>query len=577
MIDADQDQRNGTSAEEFDAVVVGAGFSGLYMLHRLRDTLGMSVRVFEAAADVGGTWFWNRYPGARCDSESYFYSFSDRLSEDLLQEWTWSERFAAQPEILRYLRHVADRFDLRRDIRFGTKVVAAEYDEATGRWTVRTDDGGRATATYLITAVGCLSTTNLPDFPGRDSFRGESHHTGRWPHEGVDFTGKRVAVIGTGATAVQAVPEIAEQAAHVFVLQRTANYDIAGGNRPMDAEDGRKIKDAYREIWRTTRETGFGFPYETAPRGALSVSDEERRRIFTEAWERGGFRLGTTFNDLLLDEAANETAAEFLRERIRERVHDPEVAELLSPRDHPFFTKRPPLENGYYETFNRPNVTLVDLKKAPIREITPAGVRTADAEYEVDVIVYATGFDAMTGTLFTLGIRGRDGQLLQDKWAHGPHSYLGIATAGFPNLFMITGPQSPSVLSNMPVSIEQHVDWITDCLRHLREQGLDTIEAVPEAEDDWVAHHNEITQLTLLPRANSWWVGANIPGKPRNLYPYVGGVGTYRRICDAVAARGYDGFRTGSGGRTEGGGFTGVARATYEELVGDPADAAAPG
>jgi len=569
MTSAEQDGREAASrsAGEFDVVVVGAGFSGLYMLHRLRDTLGLSARVFEAADDVGGTWYFNRYPGARCDSESYFYSFSDRLSEDLLQEWTWSERFAAQPEILSYLRHVADRYDLRKDIQFGTQVVAAEYDDATGRWVVRTDDGEQITATFLITAVGCLSTTNLPDFPGRDSFRGDSYHTGVWPHEGVDFTGKRVAVIGTGATAVQAIPEIAKQAAHVYVLQRTANYDIAGGNRPMDAEDGRKIKDNYREIWQTTREAGFGFPYHTANRTALSVSDEERQQIFAKAWEGGGFRLGTTFNDLLFDEEANETAAEFVRARIRERVHNPEVAEMLSPRDHPFFTKRPPLENGYYETFNRENVTLVNLQKAPIQEITPTGVRTADAEYEVDTIVYATGFDAMTGTLFKLGIRGRNGLGLQEKWAQGPRSYLGIATHGFPNMFMITGPQSPSVLSNMPVSIEQHVDWITDCLRYLRENGFDTIEPLPAAEDDWVDHHNEVTQMTLLPRANSWWVGANIPGKPRNLYPYVGGVGTYRQICNEVASRDYDGFARGSGGAAKAGEFTGVARATFIDVV----------
>ncbi|MFR9801013.1 flavin-containing monooxygenase [Pseudonocardia sp. RS010] len=572
MSSAHTDQQ-GTA--EVDAVVVGAGFSGLYMLHRLRDTLGMSVRVYEAADDVGGTWYWNRYPGARCDSESYFYSFSDRLSEDLLEEWTWSERFAAQPEILRYLQHVADRYDLRKDIRFRTTVVGAEYDDATGRWTVRTDDGGRVTATFLITAVGCLSTTNLPDFPGRDAFRGESYHTGVWPHEGVDFTGKRVVVVGTGATAVQAVPEIARDAAHVHVLQRTANYDIAGGNRPMDAEDGRKIKDNYRDIWKATRETAFGFPYDVADRTALSVSDEERERIFAEAWERGGFRLGTTFNDLLLDEEANETVSEFLRARIRERVHDPEVAELLSPRDHPFFTKRPPLENGYYETFNRENVTLVDVRTAPIQEITPTGVRTADAEYEADVIVYATGFDAMTGTLFRLGIRGRDGVGLDEKWAEGPHSYLGIATHGFPNLFMVTGPQSPSVLSNMPVSIEQHVDWIADCLRRLREDGYDTIEALPEAEDDWVAHHDEVTAMTLLPRANSWWVGANIPGKPRSLYPYVGGVGVYRLLCDEVAARGYDGFVRGKSGAATNGRFSGVARARYTELAEEAAAARA--
>jgi cation diffusion facilitator CzcD-associated flavoprotein CzcO len=569
MSSGQQDERHEDRApeRELDAVVVGAGFSGLYMLHRLRDTLGLSARVFEAAGDVGGTWYWNRYPGARCDSESYFYSFSDRLSEDLLREWTWSERFAPQPEILSYLQHVADRYDLRRDIRFNTRVVAAEYDERTGRWVVRTDDGGQVTAKFLITAVGCLSTTNLPDFPGRDSFRGDWHHTGLWPHEGVDFTGKRVAVIGTGATAVQAIPEIAEQAARVYVLQRTPNYDIAGGNRPMTAEDGDRIKADYREIWRATRETAFGFPYDVADRAALSVSEQERQRIFAEAWERGGFRLGTTFNDLLLDLEANETASEFLRARIRERVSDPAVAELLSPRDHPFFTKRPPLENGYYETFNRDNVTLVNVRSSPIREITPTGVRTADAEYEVDSIVYATGFDAMTGTLFKLGIRGRGGLDLRQKWAQGPRTYLGLATHGFPNLFLITGPQSPSVLSNMPVSIEQHVDWVTDCLRHLRDTGRDTIEPLPAAEDDWVDHHNELSEATLLPMANSWWVGANIPGKPRNLYPYAGGVGTYRTICAEVAARDYDGFRTGSGGTTSAGEFTGVARAKHAELT----------
>ncbi|SFN30460.1 Predicted flavoprotein CzcO associated with the cation diffusion facilitator CzcD [Pseudonocardia ammonioxydans] len=533
-----------TDTPDLDAIVIGAGMSGLYMLHRLRDTLGMRALVVERADDVGGTWYWNRYPGARCDSESYFYSFSDRLSEDLLQEWTWSERFAGQPEILRYLQHVAERFDLRRDIRFGTTVTAATWDEDGTRWLVDTDDGRRTSARHLITAVGCLSTTNLPEFPGRDSFAGESFHTGAWPHEGVDFTGRRVAVIGTGATAVQAVPEIAAQAEHVHVLQRTPNYDIAGGNRPMTEQDAREIKENYTDIWARTRETGFGFPYDAPERTALSVGDEERRQIFEEAWQRGGFRLGTTFNDLLLDEAANDTASEFLREKIRERVHDPAVAELLCPSDHPFFTKRPPLENGWYETFNRSNVTLVDVRSNPIEQIVPTGVRTAEAQYDVDTIVYATGFDAMTGTLFKLGIRGADGVPLAERWADGPRTYLGVAATGFPNLFMITGPQSPSVLSNMPVSIEQHVDWITDLLRHLQENGQDRIEPSEEAEQGWIDHHDEVSAATLLPRANSWWVGANIPGKPRRLYPYVGGVGVYRQLCDDVASKDYEGFVT---------------------------------
>ncbi|WP_433505530.1 flavin-containing monooxygenase [Pseudonocardia halophobica] len=535
---------------DFDAIVVGAGFSGLYMLHRLRNTLGLSVRVFEAADDVGGTWYWNRYPGARCDSESYFYSFSDRLSEDLLQEWTWSERFAAQPEILRYLQHVADRFDLRRDIQFDTRVTSADYDEATNRWGISTDDGGWVTAKFLITAVGCLSAVNLPNFEGRDSFRGEQYHTARWPHEGVDFTGKRVAVIGTGATAVQAIPEIAEQAAHVYVLQRTPNYDIAGRNGPLSEEYVRETKATYNDIWQRTRETSFGFPYDAPERPALSVPEEERQRIYETAWAQGGFRIGLTFNDLLTDPAANETASEFVRNQIRARVRDTEVAELLAPKDHPFFTKRPPLENGYYETFNRDNVTLVDVRRSPIEEITPTGVRTRDAEYEVDAIVFATGFDAMTGMLFNMGIAGRGGVALREKWAEGPRTYLGVATHGFPNLFMITGPQSPSVLSNMPVSIEQHVDWIADCIKYMREHKLDKIEPLPEAEDDWVDHHNAVTQATLLPMANSWWVGANIPGKPRNLYPYVGGVGNYRKICEEVAAHGYDGFGMAKYGKT---------------------------
>ena len=541
-VQQDRQEAGTDPVDEFDAVVVGAGFSGLYMLHRLRDKLGLSARVYEAADDVGGTWYWNRYPGARCDSESYFYSFSDRLSEDLLQEWSWSERFAGQPEILRYLQHVADRWDLRRDIQFNTRVTAASYDEARSRWAISTDDGGWVTAKFLITAVGCLSAANLPEFQGREKFRGEQYHTALWPHEGVDFTGKRVAVIGTGATGVQAIPEIAKEAAHVYVLQRTPNYDIAGGNGPLDPEYVQRTKANYKEIWQRTRETSFGFPYDAPDRPALSVPDDERQRIYDTAWAEGGFRIGLTFNDLLVDPKANETASDFVRAKIRERVQNPEIAEMLVPKDHPFFTKRPPLENGYYETFNRDNVTLVDVRRSPIEEITETGVRTRDDEYEVDTIVFATGFDAMTGTLFKMNISGRGGVALQERWAEGPRTYLGVAAHGFPNMFMITGPQSPSVLSNMPVSIEQHVDWIADCIRYMREHNIDKVEPLVEAEDDWVEHHNTVTQATLLPMANSWWVGANIPGKPRNLYPYVGGVGYYREICEEVAAHGYDGF-----------------------------------
>jgi cyclohexanone monooxygenase len=525
-----------------DAVVVGAGFAGLYMLFRLR-ALGLSARVYEAGGDVGGTWYWNRYPGARCDSESVYYSFSDHLSEELLQEWNWSERFAAQPEILRYLSHVADRFDLRRDIQFDTRVTAAVFDEGRNSWEVSTDDGGRVTARYFITAVGCLSAANLPPFPGLDSFQGAWYHTGQWPHEGVDFSGKRVAVIGTGATAVQVVPEVAKQAAQVYVFQRTANYDCPGQNGPLDPAYVREVKDNYKEIWQTARGSGFGFPYGGMERSALGVTPAERQAIYEAAWQEGGFHLALdTFSDLLFDEEANDTAAEFIRAKIRGIVQDADVAELLAPKDHPFSTKRPPLEHGYYEAFNRDNVTLIDVRRTPIAEITPAGVRTGEREYAVDCIIFATGFDAMTGALFKIDIRGRGGVALRDRWADGPKTYLGLATHGFPNLFMITGPQSPSVLSNMPVAIEQHVEWIADCVAYLREHDALSIEPSAEAEDGWVAHADEVANATLLPLANSWWVGANIPGKPRQLYPYVGGVGPYRTTCDEVAAKGYEGF-----------------------------------
>ena len=533
-----------TQQTTFDAVVIGAGFSGLYMLHRLRE-LGFSARVYEAGGDVGGTWYWNRYPGARCDSESIYYSFSEQLSEDILQEWTWSERYAGQPEILRYLNHVADRLDLRRDIQFNTKVRAAAYDETRNCWDIATDDA-TVTATYLITAVGCLSAENLPPFEGIDTFQGEWHHTGRWPHEEVDFTGKRVAVIGTGATAVQVVPEVAKQAAQVYVFQRTANYDLAGQNRPLDPDYVREVKANYRAIWETARASAFGFPYGVHDRSALSVSPEERQRIYEENWDIGGFHfLFDTFSDLIFNKEANDTAAEFVRDKIRAAVHDADVAELLAPKDHPLSTKRPPLEHGYYEAFNRDNVTLVDIRSAPIERMTARGVRTAEREYAVDTIIFATGFDAMTGALTRIDIRGRGGLPLNEKWVDGPRTYLGVATRGFPNMFMITGPQSPSVLSNMPVSIEQHGDWIADCLSHLRAHGANRIEPTRDAENEWVAHVAEVAESTLLPMADSWWVGANIPSKPRQLYAYIGGVGPYRARCDEVAANGYEGFAIG--------------------------------
>jgi cation diffusion facilitator CzcD-associated flavoprotein CzcO len=528
--------------ENFDAIVVGAGFSGLYMLHSLRK-MGLSVRVYEQGGGVGGTWYWNRYPGARCDSESVYYMFSDRMSEEILDEWNWSERYAAQPEILRYLEFVTDKMDLRRDIQFNARVAAAVYDAERNSWNIRLDDGTRSSARFLVTAVGCLSSTNTPDFPGLESFAGQSYHTGAWPHEGADFTGKRVAVIGTGATAVQAVPEIAKRAAHVWVFQRTPNYDIPGRNRPLAADYAADVKAAYKDLWQKARESGFGLPYQVVERSAVDYSPEERQPIFEAAWAKGGFYMGLeTFSDYLVNKESNDTVSEFVRGKIREIVKDPAVGELLAPKDHPFFTKRPPLENGYYETFNRDNVTLLDVRKAPIDEITPRGVRTGGREYEVDAIVYATGFDAMTGALFGMGITGRNGLRLRDKWADGPRTYLGLTTCGFPNLFVITGPQSPSVLSNMPVAIEQNVEWIAGVIGYMGAHDLDVAEPAPQAEDTWVEHHNEVAAATLLLGTDSWWVGANIPGKPRTLYPYVGGVGPFRAICQEVADKGYEGL-----------------------------------
>ena len=525
---------------ELDAIIVGAGFSGLYMLHRLRE-LGFSARIYEAADGVGGTWYWNRYPGARCDSESYFYCYT--FSKEILQEWEWTCRYPEQPEIMRYLNYVADKLDLRRDIRFKARVTAAQYNEQANRWDIETETGERASARFLITAVGCLSAAQKPNIKGLETFEGAWYHTGHWPHEGVDFTGKRVGLIGTGSSGIQAVPVIAAQAAHLTVFQRTPNFTVPARNAPMTAEFQREVKANYDEIVRKTRESFAGMPYDFSDMSALSVTPEERRRTFDKFWEKGGFGLlYESYNDLLFSKEANDTAAEYVREKIREIVRDPVVAEKLSPRSYPIGTKRPPIDTDYYETFNRDNVTLVDLRESPIEEITKKGIRTRDGEYPVDCIVFATGFDAMTGSLFKLGIHGKDGVALQERWADGPHTYLGVATPGFPNLFMITGPGSPSVLSNMPPSIEQHVEWISDCVSYMRQHGLDTIEATKPAQEAWDAHVAETANATLFPQADSWYMGANIPGKPRVFTPYIGGVGAYRKLCQEIADKGYEGF-----------------------------------
>jgi cyclohexanone monooxygenase len=540
MSDGPHQSRNaGAAPVSLDAVIVGAGFAGLYMLQRLRG-LGLSARVYEAGDGVGGTWYWNRYPGARCDVESMDYSYS--FSEELQQEWSWTERYASQPEILRYINHVADRFDLRRDIQLATRVTAATFDEATNRWAIETDRGHRASARFCIMATGCLSEAQVPGFKGLETFAGRWYHTGHWPHEGVDFTGQRVGVIGTGSSAIQSIPIIARQAAHLFVFQRTPNFSIPAHNTPLDRETERRVKANYAEYRRRARESRVGFVVESHEQSALAVSREEREREYEARWKRGGLGFNATFTDLLTSQDANDTASEFLHGKIRSTVRDPEVAEKLLPRGYPVGTKRLCIDTDYYATFNRDNVSLVDVRTAPIEAITPSGLRTRDREYTLDSLVFATGFDAMTGALLGIDIRGRAGQTLRERWAAGPRTYLGLAIAGFPNLFIITGPGSPSVLSNMIVSIEQHVDWIADCIAYLRAHGRGRIEATADAEDRWVAHVNEVSETTLYPLANSWYVGANVPGKPRIFMPYVGGVGAYRQRCDAVAAQGYEGF-----------------------------------
>ena len=535
--------RQNQPPESFDLVIVGAGFAGLYMLHRARG-LGLSAVVLEKAGDVGGTWYWNRYPGARCDVESMQYSFG--FDADLQQEWHWSERFASQPEILRYAGHVADRFDLRRDIRFGATVTAAQFNAATGRWLVATDQGQRIEARFCVMATGCLSAAKLPEIEGIGDFAGPTYHPGHWPHEAVDFTGKRVAVIGTGSSAIQAIPVIAGQAAQVTVFQRTPNFSIPSRNQPMDAAYEHWWKDDYARHRQAAQAMRTGILYPTNDQPALAVDGAERQRIYDQRWQMGGTAFMAAFNDLLLDNAANQTAADYVRARIRQIVQDPATAEALAPQDHPIGTKRICVDTRYYETYNRPNVKLVNLRQSPLQRITPHGVLTSAGEVAADALVLATGFDAMTGALLAMDIRGRDGASLAEAWQEGPRTYLGLMAAGFPNLFMITGPGSPSVLSNMILSIEQHVDWVSDCLAHMAGRQQTVVEPTSQAQDEWVAHGIEVAARTLYPQAASWYMGTNVPGKPRVFLPYVGGVGRYRQLCEEIVADDYRGFRFAS-------------------------------
>jgi len=531
---ADQAARAPLAGETVDAVVVGAGFGGLYMVHRLREA-GLNVVGIEAGRDVGGTWYWNRYPGARCDIPSLLYSYT--WSDELQDEWKWSEKYAPQPEILRYAEHVADRYDLRRSYLFETRVLRAAFDEAANLWTVETDRGDRIRARWCVMATGCLSVPREPDIKGAETFAGETYVTGRWPHEPVDFTGKRVAVIGTGSSAIQSTPLIAAQAKSVTIFQRTPNFSLPALNRPLTDAEVAEFKagfQAYRQMLRQ------GLPGVPQPPEDWAPSEAEMRQLAEALWNGMGLLSLTVIPNLMRDPAANQAAAEFVRGKIREIVKDKDLAEKLIPRDYPIGSKRACVDTDYYETFNRENVRLVDLRETPIEEITPTGVRTADAEYPVDVIVFATGFDAMTGALLRMDIRGRGGRSLQDAWAEGPKTYLGLMVAGFPNLFTVTGPGSPSVLSNMITSCEQHVDWISDAIAWARSRQAAAFEATDAAQEAWVRHVNEEADQTLFPLANSWYIGANVPGKPRVFMPYVGQ--GYKIRVDEIAARGYEGF-----------------------------------
>jgi cation diffusion facilitator CzcD-associated flavoprotein CzcO len=523
---------------DFDAVVIGAGFGGMYMLHRLR-LKGFKVQVFETGKGVGGTWYWNRYPGARCDVESVQYSY--QFSPELQQEWEWTERYATQPEILRYANHVADRFDLRRDIKFETRVTKATFDEAAHAWIVETDKGDRLVARFVVTALGCLSSPNTPKIPGLADFKGPTYHTGNWPHEGVDFTAKTVGVIGTGSSAIQSIPMIAQQASHVTVFQRTANYTVPAHNAPLDPDYVREVKANYPALRKRAKSTPPGIDFKINMASAIATPDAERRREFQERWDYGGLGFMASFSDLLLNDQSNKTAAEFVRAKIREVVKDPELADRLSPRNV-IGCKRLCVDTGYFDTYNKPHVKLVDVSRTPIERFTAEGVVVAGTLHPLDAVVCATGFAAMTGSYEKIRITGRGGLTLAEKWRAGPRTYLGVASAGFPNLFMITGPGSPSVLASMIQAIEQHVDWMVDLMAHMRDIGARTFEPKVEDEDRWVDHVNEVSQVSLRSTCSSWYVGANVPGRPRVFMPYIGGFPVYVQKCNEVMDTGYDGF-----------------------------------
>lgn len=522
-----------------DVLVIGAGFAGLRALHGCRE-MGLSTSVVEAGDGIGGVWYYNQYPGARCDVESFDYSY--RFSPELEQEWRWSERYATQPEILKYINHVADRFDLRRDVYLNTRVVRAEYDDGAMRWIVDCEDGRQWNAGRLILAMGQLSAPKQTTYPGQETFAGRIIYSAQWPKDKIDFAGKRVAIIGTGSSGVQMTPVIARQAAQLTVFQRTANYSIPAANAPVSDAEDRMVKTDYRARREAARNSPSGLGFVPDPRSAIDVSAEEREAAYSAAWNRLGFGFALTFRDILLNQQSNDTASDFIRRRIAEQVEDPVIRDLLTPRDFPFGTRRPSVDSGYFATFNRPNVKLVDISTAPITAFTPDGIQTRDAEYPFDIIIYATGFDAFTGSLLKPDIIGRDGVQLRDKWSAGPISFLGLAVQSFPNMFIIVGPGSPSLLSNVLLSSEEQIDWLTALFEHCRQNAIGEVEASAEAEQDWVEHVNARAQETLYVKTPSYYMGAEMPGKPQVFMPYSGGVRGYRRILEKTAASGYEGF-----------------------------------
>jgi cation diffusion facilitator CzcD-associated flavoprotein CzcO len=544
--------------EQVDAIVIGAGFAGLRALHTLRG-MGKRVAVLEASAGLGGVWYHNGYPGARCDVESFDYSYS--FSPELEQEWRWSERYATQPEILRYINHVADRFDLRKDVVFNTRMASARYDETTARWTVTSEDGRQWMAQYFVLCVGQLSTTKTPDYPGQENFKGEIIHSAVWPKHKVDYAGKRVAIIGTGSSGMQMTPVIAKTAKHLTVFQRTANFSIPASNAPVSDEEDRRVKSAYRarreQAWNSP--TGLGFM--PNKQSALDADPEEREKIYEAAWHRLGFGFALTYFDILLNKEANDTAAEFIQRKIASVINDPVLREKLVPKGHAFAARRPSVDSGYFQAFNRDNVELADIRESPIVEFTPEGIRTTTKLHEFDMVIWATGFDAMTGSLLRPEIVGRGGLTLKQKWAAGPVTQLGVAVSGFPNMIIVVGPGSPSLLSNVLVSTEQQIDWLAEFIRTMDAGQIAEFEALPQAEQEWVAHVNERAKETLYLTADSYYNGAEVAGKPRVFMPYSGGVRGYRRTLQKCAADGYSGF---------------ALRARPQATVTDPTQAAQP-